>query len=102
MVRVKPYHSNEPFPPGYRMQSEDGEPWVERALIAEWQRVSPTEKLAMVAAATRALHELHLRGLQLQYPEADSEELELRAACRRLGRELVSRVVGEEEIPPGC
>lgn len=82
------------FPPGYRTQSEDTEPWAERLQFERWRSMSLAEKAQLVRELCIAQHELHLVGIALRHPEADREELELRAACQRLGRATVERALG--------
>lgn len=86
---------------GHQMQSRDTEAWAERVLFDHWRRMEPVEKAALLSDLCRSLHRLQLAGLAVRFPGADAQELELRAACGRLGRELVARVVGEERLPEG-
>jgi hypothetical protein len=60
--------------------------------IAAWRRMTPREKAAQLTALCRAAHRLHLAGLRMRHPEASQEELEWRAACIRMGREVVERI----------
>lgn len=78
--------------PGYRTQSPDTEEWAERLLFAHWRNMAPWEKAALVSELCQSLHELSLRGLEVRFPEATREALELRAASLRLGSDLVRRV----------
>jgi hypothetical protein len=57
--------------------------------------MSLQDKAALLSELCRAEHELSLAGLAYHFPGASPRELELRAACRRLGRDLVERALGE-------
>lgn len=85
-----------PFPPGYRTQSEDTEPWVERLQFARWRSMSLADKARLLSELCIAEHELSLAGIKLRHPHADREELELRSACQRLGRATVERALGRK------
>lgn len=85
----------DPRADGYRTQSEDTERWAEEILFARWRSMTIPEKAALLTDLCRAEHELALAGLAYRFPSASRRELELRAACRRLGREVVERVLGE-------
>lgn len=82
------------FPPGYRTQSEDTAPWVERLQFERWRAMSLAEKAQLLSELCIAEHELCLAGIRLRHPHAEHEELELRAACLRLGRGTVERALG--------
>ena len=76
------------------MQSRDTEPWAEARMFAYWRGLATWEKAQIVTELCRAAEELQLAGLAARHPEADEEELRLRAACVRLGRETVEAVLG--------
>ncbi len=75
-------------------QSRDTEPWAEARLFEHWRGLAPWEKAEIVTDLCRAAEELQLAGLAARFPDADEEELRLRAACLRLGRETVEAVLG--------
>ena len=81
-------------PPGYRAQSEDTSYEAEQLLFERWRSMSPDEKGALIARASRDLHTLCLAGLKHRLPEASSRELEIRAMALKYGKELVLRVLG--------
>jgi hypothetical protein len=72
----------------------DGERWAEELQFAHWRRLSLSEKAGIVSDLCRAAHRVSIAGLKLRHPAAGEEELELRAACMRLGRETVENVIG--------
>ena len=78
----------------YRPQSRDAQPWAEELLFQQWRGMSPLEKARLLTQLCQSLHRLTLAGLEARYPDADEEELELRAAALRLGPELMARVSG--------
>lgn len=80
--------------PGYRPQSPDTDEWAERLLFERWSKMEPWQKMDLVSQLCRATQRLHLVGLALRHPDADEEELKLRAACLRLGRATVEAVRG--------
>jgi hypothetical protein len=81
-------------PPGYRTQSEDTSYEVEQMLFERWRSMDPTEKVALVGAASVALQDLTMAGLEQRLPEASRRELELRALALRYGQELVRELLG--------
>jgi hypothetical protein len=86
-------------PPGYRTQSPDTSYWAERLLFDHWRGLAPREKAEIVSALCRMTHRLSLIGLRQRHPHADEEELELRAAAQRLGRDVVERVARRRLAP---
>ena len=80
--------------PGYYPQSRDTDEWAERIQFAHWRRLEPWEKAHLVGRLCEAAHRVHLLGLSQRFPRASQEELELRAACIRLGARVVEQVLG--------
>jgi hypothetical protein len=74
---------------GYRTQSRDTAEWADRMQFDHWRTMTPVEKFALVDALCE-----DARRLAQRHPDADPEELRLREACQRLGRETVERVLG--------
>jgi hypothetical protein len=58
--------------------------------------MTPDQKAALAAQASRDLHELCVAGLRHRIPEASERELEIRAMALKYGKELVQRVLGIE------
>jgi hypothetical protein len=74
---------------------------AERMQVELWRRMSPSEKLRLVAALNRAVEALALRGIRLRHPGASDHECMLRLAILKLGRRLACRVYPEASGLPG-
>jgi len=83
-------------PPGYRTQSEDTSYEVEQMLFERWRSMDPAEKAALVGAASVALQDLTMAGLEQRLPAASRRELELRALALMYGKEIVRDLLGIE------
>jgi hypothetical protein len=70
---------------------------VDRSLA---QKV-PREKLAMVFDMARFARSLSETGVRMAHPNADEREVFLRAAARRLDRDLMIRVYGWDPLAHG-
>ena len=77
-----------------KTQSPDTEPWAEAKLFDYWRGLETWEKADIVTDLCLAAEELSRAGLAARHPEASEEELRLRAACLRLGRDAVEQVLG--------
>lgn len=86
--------SSQQAPPDYVLQSRDPAYWAEQAQFEHWRSMTIQEKGALLERWNAAVHELHLHGLRELYPHASEQELELRAAAARYGRELVRDLLG--------
>lgn len=75
-------------------QSPDTEPWAEAALVAHWRGLESWEKAGIVTDLCLAAEELSKAGLAARHPGASDRELHLRAACLRLGRDVVEQALG--------
>ena len=80
-------------PPGYVTESPDVAYWAEKAMFDHLRAMSMDEKLEHIKSFWRAAHSLHIAGLAHLYPDASRDELELRAAEIRLGKETVSALL---------
>jgi hypothetical protein len=90
-----------------KTQSPDTEPWAEAKLFEYWRGLQTWEKAEIVTDLCKATEELSLAGLAARHPDASEQELHLRAACLRLGRETVEQVLGgplpfEDSRPRGA
>jgi hypothetical protein len=74
--------------------SSDTDPDVERALIEESRRMTPTEKLARARELNRAVEQRHRDRIRAQYGDIPEEEMRLRLGSLRLGRETMVKVFG--------
>ncbi len=63
------------------------------------RRMSPAEKLRLMTELTWAAEQVALAELRRRHPEASDEELFLRLAVRRLGRDVVRAVYGRDLDP---
>jgi hypothetical protein len=63
-------------------------------MFAGWRKLAGEQKLKLVSEQCQALHRVSLAGLAARYPEASSEELEMRAGYLRVGRPLAERLTG--------
>jgi hypothetical protein len=86
----------EPSRPEPRPLSRDTEPWAERLLFDHWRSLDSVAKLRILSEQYQSLKRLSIAGLALRYPGDSEEELELRAACLRVGREVVERWTGRK------
>ncbi|MBI3268968.1 MAG: hypothetical protein HYZ53_08095 [Planctomycetes bacterium] len=67
---------------------------AEQFLFDAYRRLSPSEKTDHLIGSSRFVQELKLAGLRLRYPNASEEQLRLRLAAFRLGRENMIRLLG--------
>src|SRR5687768_10205975 len=61
---------------------------------ARWRRLSPPEKLALVARLSRMVDQLSREGIKLRHAHANEEMIRRHRAELRLGRALAIRVYG--------
>lgn len=64
-----------------------------------YRSMSPAEKIRAVREAWYTARELALAGLRLDYPGESDEQLELRWAERRLGKELFEKAMSRRRPP---
>lgn len=72
----------------------DTSPEAERVLVEGYRRMSPTQKLRRVASLNRALSTLAAARIRAQYGDVPEEEMRLRLAALRLGRETMVKAFG--------
>lgn len=72
--------------------SQDTTAEVERTQIDAWRRMSPLEKVELLAQATRDALTLALAGIRQRHPTASDRECFLRLAELQLGATLVRTV----------
>jgi hypothetical protein len=80
--------------PSYRTQSEDTSAWADHLLFEQLRALDPRETVERIHAACRMMDQLLLAGLRREHPDANEDELELRAAALKYGVELVERLTG--------
>ena len=83
-----------PWGPDYLTQSSDTSIVAERIQFDCYRALTPAEKVEVILDLCRVGRELSRAGLRMRHPGASSEELELREAGLRLGRELARKVYG--------
>jgi len=81
-------------PSGYRPQSPDTHPEVERYLFDRLRSLPPWRKAEMLSASTLAAYELAMAGLRQRYPAATAAEMRKRYAALVLGREVSIALFG--------
>lgn len=70
------------------------ERWARQIQRERWGRLTLEQRFRVFDDLCQGTHELSLGGLRLRHPAASDEELELRAACMRIGREALEKVLG--------
>jgi hypothetical protein len=76
----------------------DTSPEARRFYYAQLARLSPRERLAIMASTSRMVRRLAEAGIRKRYPGISEPELKLRLAVRLYGREMVEPVLGM--LPP--
>jgi hypothetical protein len=79
-----------------RPLARDTDPWADRVLCEHWRSLDSMAKLRILSEQYRTLKRLSLAGLALRYPDDSAADLDLRAACLRLGREAVEHWSGRK------
>jgi hypothetical protein len=70
-------------------QSRDTSPEIEAMQVARWRAMEPWEKVALVSEMHRFADALGRTGIVHRHPHGSTDELRLRLAALRLGRELM-------------
>ena len=78
----------------YEPQSRDTSEQADRVQFEIWSRMSVEQKAQLLTALTRDVQRLAFAGMRARYPEATDDEIWLRLAVQRLGRETVRKVYG--------
>jgi hypothetical protein len=81
--------------PANHQEQLDAKNALERAYWERLERLTPAERLQMAVRAGQAQHRLTIAGLRLRFPAASEEELELRAAAKRVGPRLMRMAFGD-------
>jgi hypothetical protein len=76
---------------GYRTQSLDTAPEIERRLLDARRRLTSVEKARRFDEAYLAVRRLAIAGLRLRHPAAAERELELRYLARHLPADVMRR-----------
>jgi len=67
------------------------ERWAERIVLAQVRAMEPLDRLERMEELNRAAREIAYSGLRARHPDADEQELRLREAALRLGRDAMRR-----------
>jgi hypothetical protein len=78
------------------MRPRDTSPEAWKVLMDLMRKMSPEEKLQRTFEYSAFVRKFGEAGLRQQYPQAGDREIFLRAAHRRLGADLYSKVYGAE------
>ena len=79
----------------------DTDPKAAAVLLELHRHMSASDKVQAVFSLTEMLLRFSEAGVRRLYPDASDREVFLRAAARRLGREIVTRVYGWDPGPNG-
>jgi hypothetical protein len=82
-------------------ETNDTHPVVEAIMIEAYRRMTPTEKMARVAALNRMVVQLAMSDVRARHPEADEHEVRLRVASRWLGPKLMVDAFGWDVAEKG-
>jgi hypothetical protein len=91
---MEPYSKTDPF-------YSDTHPEAMKVWIDLLRKKSPAEKLRMVFDMARFARSLSETGVRSVHPDADEREVFLRAAARRLDRDLMIRAYGWDPLAHG-
>jgi hypothetical protein len=78
----------------HKLPPSDTSPEAARFLNEAFRRMTPTQKLQRVAALNRTLVKLSAARIRQQYGDIPEEEMRLRLAALRLGRETMIKMFG--------
>lgn len=81
----------------YRPQSPDTSEAVDRLLMDAYRRMGPAEKMERMRALSRAAYRAAAAGIRLSKPDASDEEIRIALAIRRLGEDVVQRVLARRQ-----
>jgi hypothetical protein len=79
-----------------RPLARDTDAWAERILFDHWRSLDSVAKMRILSEHSLALQRLSIAGLAVRYPGDSEEDLEYRAACLRVGRDVLERWTGRK------
>ncbi len=79
---------------GYRSQSPDMSPEVDRRLFEYYARLRPWEKMRIIDDMNRTADGLAIVGIRRRHPNADENEVRLRLAALKYGGEITRKFLG--------
>lgn len=77
---------------GYRTQSNDIDPAIERLIVDRWRSMSAAEKVQQVRELTNTARRFSLAGIRRRHPGASERELRLQLASFWLDRDTMVRL----------
>jgi len=78
----------------YKPQSRDTSEEADRVQFAILREMSVNDKARLLADLNATVQRLAFTGMRQRYPDASDDEIWLRLAAQRLGRDLVRKVYG--------
>jgi hypothetical protein len=78
----------------YRAQSDDTSEDADRRQFEILRQMTSSQKAKLMTDLTMMAQRLAFAGLRERHPEATDDEIWLRLAARRLGRDVVLKVYG--------
>ncbi|MBV9385334.1 MAG: hypothetical protein JOZ78_02785 [Chroococcidiopsidaceae cyanobacterium CP_BM_ER_R8_30] len=82
---------------GYRSQSEDTTPEIDRFLMLAFRQMPIWKKVHLTNEATKGLQQWALIGIRNQYPDANPAEVRFHLAVRWLGKEIAQQLYRDGE-----
>ena len=79
---------------GYRSQSPDTSPEVDRRIFERYSRLAPWEKVRIMDDLRRTADGLAIVGIRRRHPNADEKEIRLRLAALKYGAEITRKFLG--------
>jgi hypothetical protein len=73
---------------------EPAERWADDLVRAKLAELTAAERMERTQRLIDATRTLAIQGLRLRYPEDSDDELRLREAAQRIGRDLMIRAYG--------
>ena len=86
-------------PPGY-FDEHELDPWAEPAVFARLRAMTMDEKMEDIARFLEIAHRAHIADLARQFPQDSLDQLEMRAAEIRLGKEAIAALLAAGAEPP--
>ena len=78
----------------YRTQSEDTTRQVERMMFDHYARLAPWEKIRIIEDLNRTADGAAIVGIRKRHPDANDDEVRLRLAALKYGRDLTLKFMG--------
>lgn len=76
------------------MQLDDTTPEAREKQFELLRAMSPSQRAEIMTGLTLAVQRLAFLGMRERYPDASDDEIWLRLAARRLGRDVVKKIYG--------